>query len=707
MLQALFGCTRCTVPPSRDDSIRSTRVPTYSMVASGAGLLEDDPQSPAGQRGGTCMGATGHAYLGRKCTVFQIIAVFSVVAIVFIFAYFALDLPTSSAVKAQVMAFPWSNQASSSSDESMLTPDKASPKVFAICTSETTSLDKARELHCCEIYGTLCDPTVTTPPTPAPFTCDTGEVLSWPTSQREWCCKEQGIGCEEGCNAMCDFGGWPASCAVRIQHKANSRKNAAACVEAFGKTIEECPSCSVCRLADAKCEVQPDISLPDEDRPILLPTSTTQTTTTTLMITITSTTFTSTTATSTTMTTTQTKTSTTWTSTTRTWTTTTTTTWTTTTYTLTSTSTPPATGCNAVCEIEGRRGQCSAHMQYIAIMRYEDQADACIRAHSEVGATCRQCGTCDIATSGCSIHTTSITSTSTTTWTTTTRTTTTRTTTTWTTTTYTRTTTTTLLTTTTPLRTTPPMIIWTSTKLRTTTPRPTPPMIIWTSTEKPTTTRAPTAPMIIWTSTKLRTTTPAPTAPMIIWTSTEKPTTTTRAREAPPLPMDIDIPESTSRGCNEVCTMDGNAATCTNHVLRTATETFPGSASSCAFSFGFVIKQCPSCTQCSLGETGCTARSDQGAGGPATTSQPFDCFIASYSELSNWPKDKRDWCCAHKGAGCAVLSPPTPRRETTTRPALGIAGRRYDCEEDADTWLTTWTTGKRDWCCDTYNVGCL
>mmetsp|Transcript_51324 Transcript_51324/g.132475 ORF Transcript_51324/g.132475 Transcript_51324/m.132475 type:complete len:445 (-) Transcript_51324:234-1568(-) len=57
-------------------------------------------------------------------------------------------------------------------------------------------------------------------------------------------------------------------------------------------------------------------------------------------------------------------------------------------------------------------------------------------------------------------------------------------------------------------------------------------------------------------------------------------------------------------------------------------------------------------------------------------------------------------------------SGPTAAATTTTAEATTAAPATtteevHDCQKGADSWLTSWTKVKRDWCCHHYNVGCL
>lgn len=112
-------------------------------------------------------------------------------------------------------------------------------------------------------------PLVVEAATSTPYDCETGNWQDdWSPGQRAWCCLYSGRGCPEtttststqappGCGTVCDYGGKSFSCGARIRYTARTRFHgkAGSCEKAFVRVMGDCPECSHCPLAGAKCTV--------------------------------------------------------------------------------------------------------------------------------------------------------------------------------------------------------------------------------------------------------------------------------------------------------------------------------------------------------------------------------------------------------------------------------------------------------------------
>jgi len=83
---------------------------------------------------------------------------------------------------------------------------------------------------------------------------------TWSHDKQTWCCAAEGVGCpknSQGCETHCTVGDSKKTCGGQIQHAAKHRFDGKehACPLAHGLVLSHCPRCSVCRLADAGCQV--------------------------------------------------------------------------------------------------------------------------------------------------------------------------------------------------------------------------------------------------------------------------------------------------------------------------------------------------------------------------------------------------------------------------------------------------------------------
>lgn len=133
--------------------------------------------------------------------------------------------------------------------------------------------------------------------------------------------------------------------------------------------------------------------------------------------------------------------------------------------------------------------------------------------------------------------------------------------------------------------------------------------------------------------------------------------------------------------CDTLCTLNREDSSCKNRVgwlvkhLKT----------SCAESLTRVIEECDVCGGCSLAGSGCQ--------------EPFDCR-GDISNAQVWAQDKKDFCCrtVHDSEAVGVICVGTTQPPPTEMP--------YDCRQDFQSWLTTWSVPKKFWCCAKEGKGC-
>mmetsp|Transcript_63725 Transcript_63725/g.161368 ORF Transcript_63725/g.161368 Transcript_63725/m.161368 type:complete len:779 (+) Transcript_63725:66-2402(+) len=68
-----------------------------------------------------------------------------------------------------------------------------------------------------------------------------------------------------------------------------------------------------------------------------------------------------------------------------------------------------------------------------------------------------------------------------------------------------------------------------------------------------------------------------------------------------------------------------------------------------------------------------------------TTSLPYDCDHAYVTWRSSWSNGKKAWCCLRDGRGC-----PSD----------------YDCDSGYSEWQKEWTVSQKKWCCKHLHRGC-
>lgn len=207
------------------------------------------------------------------------------------------------------------------------------------------------------------------------FDCRLGDPSFWPTSKRSWCCHEEGYACENGCEAPCKHGGTKPTCSESVVQAASGRFKGRADAPTLGYTLtlETCPHCAACALAD--------ITFPEETSSTQL--MTTQANTPTPIA------------------------------------------W--------AVETPPETvaqadvqppswsavsvasakktpkqkGCKTICTFGGEEQTCGARVRLAASLHSQTELNVCYVAYSHVLQQCPFCASCTLADTGCmDLHTT-------------------------------------------------------------------------------------------------------------------------------------------------------------------------------------------------------------------------------------------------------------------------------------------------------------
>lgn len=127
---------------------------------------------------------------------------------------------------------------------------------------------------------------------------------------------------------------------------------------------------------------------------------------------------------------------------------------------------------------------------------------------------------------------------------------------------------------------------------------------------------------------------------------------------------------TTTAGCDAVCIFDAHSSTCRSRLLFAAAHQFQGQRHNCDSAAKLVMAQCPSCTSCSIADSGCltmtmsrSAELMEAATSPSTTlvkassstpeaSEKYDCSKGFSNWMESWSVRQAIWCCTHKGRGC-------------------------------------------------------
>jgi len=135
---------------------------------------------------------------------------------------------------------------------------------------------------------------------------------------------------------------------------------------------------------------------------------------------------------------------------------------------------------------------------------------------------------------------------------------------------------------------------------------------------------------------------------------------------------------------------------------------------------------------CRTEQKGCPGGGGGGSGRVGGR-EKFDCDAGYAKWQSGWSPQKKLWCCAKVSKGCETHASPGSQVPSPGPPpplvlVPGPPGHRpsaplpnappahhghgsgsmvwYDCEKNYETWKTSWTKARQDWCCQQHSKGC-
>lgn len=147
-----------------------------------------------------------------------------------------------------------------------------------------------------------------------------------------------------------------------------------------------------------------------------------------------------------------------------------------------------------------------------------------------------------------------------------------------------------------------------------------------------------------------------------------------------------------------MCSIKGQDEPCDKRIIWSAANIFKDQQGGCASAWSKVRQECASCrSTCTLQAAGCSGSPPAALATPApmatigaaTTSAPYDCNAGLHNWHTGWSVGKKRWCCQHNNRGCLT--------ETSTP---------FDCRHQLDSWQTTWPDDKKNWCCQHGGHGC-
>jgi len=108
-------------------------------------------------------------------------------------------------------------------------------------------------------------------------------------------------------------------------------------------------------------------------------------------------------------------------------------------------------------------------------------------------------------------------------------------------------------------------------------------------------------------------------------------------------------------GCDTGCVLSGKQASCRAHIEQAAVQEFRtriDASGACMAAHISVLKQCPQC------RTGCANKTQTACLTEAMDGSPYDCLAGYHKWERSWSSVKKDWCCEHRHLGCP---PPSGR----------------------------------------------
>lgn len=91
-----------------------------------------------------------------------------------------------------------------------------------------------------------------------------------------------------------------------------------------------------------------------------------------------------------------------------------------------------------------------------------------------------------------------------------------------------------------------------------------------------------------------------------------------------------------------------------------------------------------------------------------TTAGPYDCDAGLSNSQMGWSAGKRAYCCNNFQKGCLAMAPATfpPTQPPTAPPAPPHGIASFDCNAGFSRWMSGWSPSKKVYCCTHEQKGC-
>jgi len=92
----------------------------------------------------------------------------------------------------------------------------------------------------------------------------------------------------------------------------------------------------------------------------------------------------------------------------------------------------------------------------------------------------------------------------------------------------------------------------------------------------------------------------------------------------------------------------------------------------------------------------------------------FDCYAEAQNWRNAWSEHQKEYCCLHTHVGCStvketrstVVGEVQQLDEVQSFP-VDVQSTSFNCAEGFSNWRSGWSTQKKEWCCKSYELGCV
>lgn len=84
----------------------------------------------------------------------------------------------------------------------------------------------------------------------------------------------------------------------------------------------------------------------------------------------------------------------------------------------------------------------------------------------------------------------------------------------------------------------------------------------------------------------------------------------------------------------------------------------------------------------------------------------YDCLADPRNWQAGWSRAKQTWCCEEHGLGCRAAEMADLPQPTAVQSDTSVVAIHFDCASAIQTWETSWSAWKKQWCCQTTGEGC-